>query len=67
MDLLGEFLAHLPMPLGLIVTGLLPFAAIGGFVIAVWAYRHGRRVVVLVGAVIAALSVMAMAAFVMAI
>lgn len=60
---LGEFLTQLPMPLGPIVTGLLPFMAIGGFVIAVWAYRKGRRVVAVVGAVMGVLSLIAVAAF----
>ena len=63
MDPLGDFLTKLPMPLGPIVTGMLPFFAIGGFVVAAWAYRKGRRIVVVVGAVIGALSLIAMAAF----
>jgi hypothetical protein len=63
VDALGDFLTQLPMPLGPIVTGLLPFFAIVGFVVVAWAYRKGRRVVVAVGAVIGALSLIAMAAF----
>ena len=66
MDALGEFLTGLPMPLGPIVTGLLPFVAIGGFVLAIWASRRHRRVVVIVGLAIGLASLMATVAFLMA-
>ena len=36
MDELGTFLTQLPKPIGPIVTGLLPVAAIVGFVAAFW-------------------------------
>jgi hypothetical protein len=39
----GELLAGLPMPLGPIVTALLPVAAIGCLVTAVYAARRDRR------------------------
>ena len=42
MDELGTFLTQLPRPIGPIVTGLLPVAAIAGFAAAFWA-QHRRR------------------------
>ena len=42
MDELGTFLTQLPRPIGPIVTGLLPLAAIAGFAAAFWA-QHRRR------------------------
>jgi peptidoglycan/LPS O-acetylase OafA/YrhL len=40
---LGEFLGELPMPLGPIVTGLLPPIAIGSLLGALYAFRKSRR------------------------
>jgi hypothetical protein len=43
LNVIGDWLAGLPLPLGPIVTGLLPFGLIIGAGAAVWADRRGRR------------------------
>jgi hypothetical protein len=64
---LGRSLADLPMPLGPMVTGLLPVVAIGCFLGAVYAYRRGRSalaiaiLVVGIGALIGAVAFLAYA------
>jgi hypothetical protein len=44
MTSLGESLASLPLPIGPIVTGLLPVIAIVAVLAAAYLYRKGRRV-----------------------
>jgi hypothetical protein len=48
MDQLGQFLADLPAPFGLILTALFPPAAIGGGLAAVVAFRRNRRALAIV-------------------
>ena len=52
MTELGRFLADLPMPLGPIVTGLLPVVAIVCLLAAAYAYRRSRRATAVVLAVV---------------
>ena len=60
---LGAFLATLPAPLGLVVTGLLPIIAGVAAGAAIWAWRRRRWVVVTVSAVIAVLALSGAIAF----
>ena len=63
MDELGTFLTQLPRPIGPIVTGLLPIAAIVGFVGAFWAQHQGRTALMLVALGIGVLSLVGAVAF----
>ena len=66
MDEVGRLLMQLPMPIGPIVTGLLPGATIGGFVIAFWAQYKRRTKLMIVALVVAVLSLLGAIAFISA-
>ena len=63
LDAIGDWLTGLPLPLGPIVTGLLPFGLIIGAAGAVWARRKGRRALAIVAALFAVVCGIGMVAF----
>lgn len=64
MDEVGTFLIELPRPIGPIVTGLLPVAAICGFVTASWAQYKRRTALMVVALAVAVLSLFGAIAFI---
>jgi hypothetical protein len=66
MDEVGRFLFELPRPIGPIVTGLLPVAAIGGFVAVFWAQHKRRTALMVVALAVAVLSLLGAIAFISA-
>lgn len=64
MDEVGRFLIQLHMPIGAIVTGLLPVAAIAGFVAAFWAQYKRRTALMVVALAVAVLSLLGSIAFI---
>jgi hypothetical protein len=60
---LGRSLADLPMPLGPIVTGMLPVVAIACLLGAAYAYWRSRRVTAIVLAVVGVAAAVGAAAF----
>jgi hypothetical protein len=66
MDEVGTLLTQLPMPIGPIVTGLLPVAAIAGFSAAFWAQYKRRTALMVVALAVAVLSLLGSIAFISA-
>ena len=66
MDEVGRFLTRLPMPIGPIVTGLLPVVAIAGFVAAFWAQYKRRTKSMIIALAVAVLSLLGAIAFISA-
>jgi predicted membrane-bound mannosyltransferase len=67
MNVVGDWLAGLPLPVGPIVTGLLPFGLLIGVGVAAWANRRGRRALAIGATVFALVCGTCMVAFLAAI